>query len=60
MRDEGTCHWHNQSIVRLHSWEVSRIMGELVVTGMVGVKQGRGKAMCISSGAYKVSDINPK
>jgi len=60
VRDEGTGHWHNQSIVRLHSWEVSRVMRELVVTGMDGVKQGRGKTKYISSDAYKVSDINSK
>lgn len=39
MRAEGTGHWHNPGVVILHSWEVSRDLGEQVVTWMAGVKQ---------------------
>lgn len=60
MGDEDTGHWHNQSVVRLHSQEVSRGMGESVFTEMPGVEQRRGKAKYIFSDAYKVSGINPK
>lgn len=60
MGDKDTGYWHNQSIVRLHSQEVSRYMVEMVVTEMPGVEKRRGKAKYISSDVYKVSGINPK